>query len=153
MPTVQHSLTHSPPSSVRSAGALPRLEGIDTPLVVEKWKEEHPDTDLTAYLLQGMKEGFRVGCDPHQQLCSAATNMQSASDNPQPVIEYLHNELQEKRILGPFHPSQSQDIHISRFGVIPKRHQPGKWRLILDLSHPPNRSVNDGVAKELYSLT
>ena len=43
-------------------------------------------------------------------------------------------------------------LHVSRFGVIPKRHQPGKWRLILDLSSPAGHSVNDGIAGEDYSL-
>ena len=42
--------------------------------------------------------------------------------------------------------------HISRFGVIPKSHQPNKWRLIIDLSHPQGKSVNDGVQKDLCSM-
>ena len=41
---------------------------------------------------------------------------------------------------------------MSRFGVIPKHHQPEKWRLILDLSSPAGHSVNDGIAGEDYSL-
>ena len=41
---------------------------------------------------------------------------------------------------------------MSRFGVIPKRRQPGKWRLILDLSFPLGKSVNDGIPKNLCSL-
>ena len=41
---------------------------------------------------------------------------------------------------------------MSRFGVIPKRHQPGQWRLILDLSNPAGHSVNDGISGEDYSL-
>ena len=41
---------------------------------------------------------------------------------------------------------------MSRFGVIPKRHQPGKWRLILDLSSPAGHNVNDGIAGDDYSL-
>ena len=36
--------------------------------------------------------------------------------------------------------------------VIPKRHQSGKWHLILDLSSPAGHSVNDGTAGEDYSL-
>ena len=43
------------------------------------------------------------------------------------------------------------EIHYSRFGVIPKNHQPDKWRLIIDLSHPKNYSVNDGIPKDLCS--
>ena len=34
---------------------------------------------------------------------------------------------------------------MSRFGVISKPHQPGKWRLITDLSSPKGASVNDGI--------
>ena len=44
-------------------------------------------------------------------------------------------------------------VIINRFGVIPKPHQPGKWRLIVDLSHPKGSSVNDGVESELCSLS
>ena len=42
-------------------------------------------------------------------------------------------------------------MHISPCGVIPKS-QPGKWRLIVDLSSPEGASINDGISKELCSL-
>ena len=38
-------------------------------------------------------------------------------------------------VLGPFK-KDSLDVHINRFGVIPKQHQQGKWMLIVDLSNP-----------------
>ena len=41
---------------------------------------------------------------------------------------------------------------MSRFGVILKN-QPGRWRLIVDLSHPKGASVNDGIESELCSLS
>ena len=41
---------------------------------------------------------------------------------------------------------------ISPFGVILKRYQPGKWKLIVDLSSPKNASVNDSVDTRLCSL-
>ena len=44
------------------------------------------------------------------------------------------------------------DIHISRFGVIPKNHQPGEWRLVVDLSYPAGASINDGIESALCSL-
>ena len=50
-------------------------------------------------------------------------------------------------------PGSIQPLHINRFGVIPKRHQPGKWRLIIDLSYPKGRSVNDAIDKSIYSLS
>ena len=33
-------------------------------------------------------------------------------------------------------------VHVDRFGVVPKKHQPGKWHLITDLSFPEEESVN-----------
>lgn len=44
-------------------------------------------------------------------------------------------------------------VHCSPFGVIPKRNKPGKWRLIVGLSAPKGHSVNDGIDKELASLS
>ena len=34
-------------------------------------------------------------------------------------------------------------------GLIPKPHQPGKFRLIVDLSAPVGSSVSDGIALDL----
>lgn len=39
-----------------------------------------------------------------------------------------------------------------RYGVIPKIQQPGKWRLILDLSSPDGASVNDGIDLDQCSI-
>ena len=114
--------------------------------------EHHPDSRLRDYLLTGIREGFRIGFSSDQPLRSASRNMQSALENPEPVEAYIQNELTEGRIAGPFSLEAARGTHISRFGVIPKRHQPKKWRLILDLSHPTGESVNDGVAKELSTL-
>ena len=41
----------------------------------------------------------------------------------------------------------------SPFGVIPKKGRAGRWRLIADLSSPDGHSVNDGISRELSSLS
>ena len=48
--------------------------------------------------------------------------------------------------------AQHLDIHVSPFGVIPKKGKPNKWRLILDVSSPIGKSVNDGISKEDCSI-
>ncbi len=35
----------------------------------------------------------------------------------------------------------------------PKKSKPGKWRLIVDLSSPTNASVNDGINKDMCSIS
>lgn len=60
--------------------------------------------------------------------------------------------MQAGRVAGPFKLPPLPQLHVSPFGVIPKSHQPGKWRLILDLSSPHGHSVNDGIPKDPFSL-
>ena len=135
----------------------PHLSTIVTPLQPDAWASELqqlPDRRLVQYLLNGIKFGFRIGFNRQStQLTSASSNMQSALLNPAPVQDFLQKETQAARVLGPFRPHQLANLHLSRFGVIPKRSQPGKWRLILDLSSPDNHSVNDGIAQDMCSLS
>ena len=44
------------------------------------------------------------------------------------------------------------ELHINRFGVIPKGDNTGKWFLITDLSYPPDMSINDGLDRAIRSL-
>ena len=78
--------------------------------------------------------------------------MQSARQNAQVIQDYLTKEIHSGNILGPFNPQSFTNLHINRFGVIPKKHQPGKWRLITDLSFPDSASVNNGIDPSLCSL-
>ena len=80
--------------------------------------------------------------------------MFSASQHPEPIAEYLMKELGLNEMLGPFDDidGRFQFVHVSRFGVIPKGHNTGKWSLITDLSYPPGNSVNDGIDPSLCSL-
>jgi len=69
------------------------------------------------------------------------------------VDEYLKAEIAEHHVIGPFQMEDIPAAHVSRFGVIPKHHSPNKWRLIVDPSHPVDFSINDGIPKDLCSLT
>ena len=71
---------------------------------------------------------------------------------PSVIDSYLQNELVKGKIAGPFPTPPIANLHISSFGVIPKKHQPRKWRLILDLSSPTGASVTDGIPKDMFSV-
>ena len=132
---------------------LPALANYITSL--DNWRQalqNHPDKQFVRYILEGLAGGFHIGMNPNQQCISARDNMRSAKENPQPVNDYLATELAAGRIVGPFEPHELPNGQVSRFGVIPKANQPGKWRLIVDLSSPNGYSVNDGIAPELCSL-
>ena len=97
-------------------------------------------------------QGFRVGYAYGHPLSSAKRNMSSALQHPEVVERYLQEEVKAGRILGPFNPGEIPGLHISRFGVIPKGRDTGRWRLITDLSFPEGTSVNDGISPALCTL-
>ena len=66
--------------------------------------------------------------------------MKSAQENPAVVNQYIQHELACNRLLAP-------SIH-----PWPKRHQPGKWHFITDLSHPPSLSINNEIEPRLCSV-
>ncbi len=78
--------------------------------------------------------------------------MLSAKKNPQIIEDYLAKECAAGNILGPF-PLNTLAVHINRFGAIPKKYHPGKWRLITDLSYPEGHSINDAINPELCAMS
>ena len=107
-----------------------------------------------AYIVEGLRDGFRIGFNYGSNTCTPATgNAPSAFQHPEVIDEYLQEECRLSRVIGPLDAAEVEGIQISRFGVIPKRHKPGKWRLILNLSFPLEACVNYGFEKELTSVS
>ena len=69
-------------------------------------------------------------------LKQARKNMKSANAHKDVVSIYLQEELTKGRVAGPF----------------PKHHKLDSWRLIIDLSHSHNHSINDGIPSSLCSI-
>ena len=78
--------------------------------------------------------------------------MRSAREN-QTIVDNYINELSTHSIV--LLTSMVTDIsaHISPFNVIPKKSQPGKWRLITYLLSPKGGSVNVRITSSLCSLS
>ena len=127
-----------------------------SPLQLEQFHAElrhHPDKSAVAYVTSHIRDGFQIGFDPSLvSLNSASSNMRSSSEHPSVIDSYLQNEVSFGRVVGPFPVLSFPSLHISRFGVIPKNNQPGKWRLILDLSSPEGHSVNHGIPKPPFTV-
>ena len=73
-------------------------------------------------MVKEISEWFRLGFDYTNHKCTG--NMMSAGKHPQVIEEYLNNEISLGRVVD----VESLPVQISRFGVIPKGHQRGKWR-------------------------
>lgn len=135
------------------------LSNIVTPLKPEVWQREladYPEKSLAELVVRGIECGFRIGYE--QERCSLRPkrqNMVSAAEQEEVVTQYLAKELEGGRIakVGSMQEAEELGIHCSPFGVIPKRNKPGQWRLIVNLSAPEGGSVNDGIDRDLASLS
>ena len=78
--------------------------------------------------------------------------MHSATIHQDVIDEYLKQEVELGNILGPFPKVTAPAVHINRFGVIPKKHQAGRWCLITDLSFHEGSSINDGINSNVCLL-
>ncbi len=133
------------------------LRQVETPLEWREWDRElatHPDQRFRRYIVEGIRKGFRVGCrkEPTSSATKPLRNMPSAQDKPEVIDEYLAEECSKGRVIGPLDPQRVPQVHVNRFGVIPKGTS-GKWRLIVDMSFPPGSSVNDGICESICSLS
>ena len=114
------------------------LQMVASPLASKEWAVElagHPDREFRDYILKGISHGFHIGL--RYTSWPASSNMGSASKNAEVVQAYLDKEVALGRIVGPINPSSALcGTQVSPIGGIPKSNQPGKWRLIVDLSSP-----------------
>jgi len=125
-------------------------------LVADIWEAalcHHPDWAYAEWLVRGFREGFRIGFQRGTDLRSAKRNMPSTRLHPDVITRYITEEVGKGRMIGPLLPSSEPLLHVSRFGLIPKGHGTGKFRLITDLSFPHGASVNEGIDTDLVSLS
>ena len=142
---VHHSLP--PPRSEDARAPMPlQLSRFQTEL------QDHQDQAAVPYVLSGLKEGFCIGFQPSSvALRSASANMRSAPLNTHLSSMLMETEVSCGRVAGPFSAPPLSGLHVSRFGIIPKSNQPGKWQLILDLSSLEDHNVNSGIPKHPFS--
>lgn len=138
------------------AASDPRLGEIRTPLKLKAWTQclrKHPDRDYCQCILNGIEHGFQIGVNENSTVQSSYRNMQSATEHPDIIEAYLATEGAIGNILGPFSRELAPRVHVNRVGAIPKKHQPGKWRIITHLSAPEGSSINEAIQPEICTLS
>ena len=104
---------------------------------------------FTNYICRSITQGFKIGFDYRRcSLRSAAHNHPSTHTHSQET-EKIKAKVDEGRLLAA---RDSSGVHISPLGLIPKSGDNTKWRLIMDLSSPAGRSVNEGIDGAFCSL-
>ena len=133
---------------------LPNRYGCRIP-VKTKWNINLFSSLLTDYhdqdVIEWLTYGFPVSRDPFcVDPVPATRNHAGATQFPEHVDEYFRTELAYSAVMGPF----TIPPFLSRIGISPistrAKKNSSKRRIILDLSYPPGRSVNDGIMKDYY---
>ena len=74
----------------------------------EKWEAAlrgHPDKEFMAYIVEGLRHGFRIGFDYAKHRCiPARDNLPSVTTHQVVVQEYLHRECEAGWVVGPLPP-------------------------------------------------
>ena len=107
-----------------------------------------PHVRARAMVLHGFRSGFDIGFRG-LGFPTRPRNLRSARAIPDAVSAAVALELQRGHIAGPFR-SPLPCVHCSPLGAAPK--PSGAARLILDLSSPRGRAVNEGIDPDLYSV-
>ena len=118
-----------------SAMPYPAVSRVTTPLNAAAWRAalvRHPDPQFTGYILAGIEHSFQVGFARPRLLSAATNNCPLARAHPEVVTHYVEKEVALGHFLGPVTSAALPELHLSKFGVIPKGHTPGRWRLITD---------------------
>ena len=97
------------------------------------------------YIPNGIAQGFHIGCDRTVTFRPCSGNMPAAQQHPQLVEAHIRAEVEAGR---PLPPHLASLVQTNPIDLIPKPHQPGKWRLIVDLSSPAGMSVNDAISPD-----
>lgn len=117
---------------------------------LEPFLATHPDPRFAQYIHRGFQVGFRIGfASPLSSLNNARRNHPSAYVHPNIITDHIETEIKTGRLI---RATGSPSTHINPIGLVPKSGQPGKFRLITDLSSPHDHSVNDGIHQAICSL-
>ena len=108
----------------------PAAYSLTTPLLLSGWYfllRGHPHQNMVHFVLKGISEGFRIGCSYGSSvLTSAKQSLQGAIMLSNVVEDYLQTKIRLGRLVKSFPLHAVHNVHISRFGVIPKSHQVNK---------------------------
>ncbi len=149
-----HQLAHPPSHCAQPAIPWPPCwSPIRVPVLAIALRS-HPDQQFVTFVLQGLTHGFHIGFTRRRGLSlrSSSRSHQSVSACPQAVSQYIGDECEAGRMVGPLPSTLSAQVHCSPIGIVPKGRNTGRWRMIVDLSYPEARSVNDGIDPDLCSL-
>ena len=115
-----------------------------------KYLANHPYKVWCSKLLQGIECGINIGFKG-ERMSMVSDNWKSALNHPEAITEYLATEVAAGHKAGPFTQAPFLDFVGSPMGVVTKKCSfLVKYRIIHDLSWPPQDSFNDHINPDAF---
>ena len=95
----------------------------------------HPDQAFSAYIFEGLSQGFRVDFDRKYSLQGRPRNQPLTDQCPLAVTNRITNKVQQGCLVGLVPEDLLPLVHVSPIGLVPKPHS-ASFRMIVDLSAP-----------------
>ena len=112
------------------------------------------DCRSKAAIILGFQSGFRIHSTIDTDLQKGLyENHKSVNDNVSFVQTKLDKEKSHGRIAGPYQNPPLSNMVFSPLGLVPKKKNPGEFRLIHDSSFPKENSVNSNIAPEFSAVS
>ena len=99
-----------------------------------------------------LKYGFPLGFNYDSEIKSDKINHKTAIQFPEHVSHYIQEELKHDALIGPFETCPFDKFHTSPF-LTRDKSSSDKRRVIVDLSWPKGKAINDGISGQTYSGT
>jgi hypothetical protein len=109
----------------------------------------HPNRCHVNYILDGLRNGFDIGF-LGSSTATQPKNLRSAQQFKAMLSEAVSKEVQRGHTAGPFSSPPFPISHCSPIGAVEK--SDSTCRLIVDLSQPAGKSVNEFIPKEPFSV-
>ena len=135
-------------------GGYPNRWGARIP-IAKKWNiellqellKDYGDKEIVEWLKYGWPTG-RLPTLPDPVI--SVKNHKGVTDHPQALAHYIDKEIRHGAVMGPYNKIPFRDkVGISALSTRPKKNSEER-RIILDLSFPVGRAVNDGILKDDY---
>ena len=148
-PEIVTSLPANVHMFAESAKDQNRCSNVNHVLNLEAWEEalsDHPDNLFRNYIIDGIINGVNIGYSGQSSniICK---NWPSANKYHDAVEDIIRQDVIRGRKVGPFHTPPEQFVG-SPLGAFEKKHTPGKYCVIHDLSWPPGHSVNEQITED-----
>ena len=114
--------------------------------ILEQFVQHYPDQEEAKCLVEGFKKGFTLHYEGPER-SRRCENLPSALNKPTVFQDKFLKEIKAGRFIGPFVQEPMLNLQCSPMGLVPKKGNKNKFRMITHLSYPNGDSINSHIPK------